>query len=145
MTGTTVNIRPAVLTDRADVWQLVRAFAETFQPEQNAFNVSFEKLLAANRSLVLVADESARGIVGYLMANAHVTFLENGPVIWVEEIMVGEQERRSGIGRSLMAGAEQWGRSFGATYIALASRRAGAFYLALGYEDAAVFYKKTIA
>jgi hypothetical protein len=44
-----------------------------------------------------------------------------------------------------MEHAEQWARSTGAAYLALASRRAGPFYLAVDYEDLAVFYKKTLS
>jgi hypothetical protein len=47
--------------------------------------------------------------------------------------------------RRLMERAEEWARSTGAAYLALASRRAGSFYLALDYEDSAVYYKKTLA
>lgn len=75
----------------------------------------------------------------------HLTFLANGPVAWVEEVMVEAQMRQSGIGRHLMDRAESWAQSRGAAYIALASRRAGDFYLALGYEDSATFFKKTLA
>ncbi|GGN23470.1 hypothetical protein GCM10011609_76320 [Lentzea pudingi] len=76
--------------------------------------------------------------MGYLLANNHLTFLANGPVAWVEELMV-ESHRRSGAGRELMGYAENWASESGAAYLALASRRAGPFYLALGYEDSAVF------
>lgn len=83
--------------------------------------------------------------MGYLLANCHLTFLANGPVVWVEEVMVHESHRRSGIGQQLMSYAESWARENGAAYVALASRRAGSFYRALGYEDSAVFFKKTLS
>jgi GNAT superfamily N-acetyltransferase len=94
---------------------------------------------------VLVVETAERGIVGYLLGTSHLTFFANGPVVWVEELMVDENNRRSGVGRRLMERAEEWARSMGAAYLALASRRAGRFYLALDYEDSAVFYKKTLA
>lgn len=83
--------------------------------------------------------------MGYLLGHSHLTFLANGPVAWVEEVMVDQGSRRSGIGRRLMEHAEDWARAIGAAYLALASRRAGPFYTALDYEDSAVFFKKTLS
>jgi GNAT superfamily N-acetyltransferase len=83
-------------------------------------------------------------IVGYLLASSHLTFLANGPVVWVEEVMVDWPARGSGVGRQLMDAAETWARDQGAAYVSLASRRAGEFYLALGYEESATFFKKTL-
>ncbi|HWH96828.1 MAG TPA: GNAT family N-acetyltransferase, partial [Pseudolysinimonas sp.] len=83
-------------------------------------------------------------VAGYLLASAHLTFLANGPVVWVEEVMVGDGCRRSGVGTRLMAAAEAWAHEQGAAYVSLASRRAAAFYLALGYEDSAVFFKRRL-
>ena len=59
--------------------------------------------------------------------------------------MVEQHARRTGVGRALMAAAEDWSRAINAAYMALASRRARDFYLALGYQDSAVFYKKTFS
>jgi GNAT superfamily N-acetyltransferase len=92
---------------------------------------------------VVIAEVAGEGGAGCLLANSHTTFLANGSVAWVEEVMVGEGVRRMGVGRRLMEHAEEWAQSVGAAYLALASRRAGDFYVALGYDDSAVFYKKT--
>ena len=51
-------------------------------------------------------------------------FLANGPVAWVEEIMVAERARRNGVGQALMIELESWAESQGAAYVSLASRRA---------------------
>lgn len=127
------------------MWLLARDFATSFVPERAAFDATWEQLVAAPDTLLLVAEAGVHGVVGYLLANSHSTFLANGPVAWVEEVMVEQGVRRSGVGRRLMEHAEQWARSIGAAYLALASRRAGPFYLALDYEDSAVFYKKTLS
>lgn len=126
------------------MWPLVRDFATSFTPERHAFEATWQRLQAESTALVAIAEASDRSIIGYLLANSHSTFLANGPVAWVEEVMVAENHRRSGVGRELMDYAERWARDSGAAYLALASRRAGPFYLALGYEDSAVFYKKTL-
>jgi GNAT superfamily N-acetyltransferase len=137
-------IRPARHEDSDGVWPLAQAFATSFTPERAAFDATWAQLIGAARTLLLVADAAECGIVGYLLGNSHPTLFANGPVAWVEELMVVETDRRSGVGRRLIEHAEEWARSGGAAYLALASRRAGPFYLAVDYEDSAVFYKKTL-
>ncbi|MER7245852.1 GNAT family N-acetyltransferase [Kribbella sp. NPDC000426] len=144
MSDNRVLIRPARPADGEQVWPLARDFATSFKPERAAFDATWRQLVGAPDTLLLVAETVERGVVGYLLGNSHLTFLANGPVAWVEELMVDEQMRQAGIGRLLMDHAESWARSVGASYLALASRRAGDFYLALGYEDSATFYKKTL-
>jgi GNAT superfamily N-acetyltransferase len=140
-----VTIRPAAGADRDAVWPLARDFATSFVPEREAFEASYDALLARDDTLLLVAESADLGVVGYLLGSVHGTFLANGPVAWVEEVMVDEQARRTGVGAALMAASETWAVEQGAAYLSLASRRAGDFYLALGYEDSAVFYKKVLA
>ena len=144
MTGHRELIRPARPEDGDRVWPLARDFATSFALERAAFDTAWEQLVQAPDTLLFVAETGDHEVVGYLLANSHVTFLANGPVAWVEEVMVEQGTRRSGVGRRLMEHAEDWARSIGAAYLALASRRSGPFYLALGYEDSAVFYKKTL-
>jgi predicted N-acetyltransferase YhbS len=91
-------IRPAQPGDADQVWPLARDFATSFAPERGAFDVTWQRLGEAPGTLVAVA-ESGRKVVGYLLANCHLTFLANGPVAWVEEVMVDEGHRRSGVGR----------------------------------------------
>ncbi len=139
-----VLIRPARIDDDVHVWPLARDFATSFEPQRAAFDSTWAQLVGAPHTLLLVAEAPEHGIVGYLLGNSHLTFLANGPVAWVEEVMVDANTRNSGVGRLLMESAEQWAQSIGAAYLALASRRAGPFYLALNYEDSATFYKKTL-
>ena len=138
------QIRSARLTDAAGVWPLARHFATSFTPGRATFDDTWKRMVGAPDTVLLVAEGAEGDIVGYLLGNSHLTFLANGPVAWVEEIMVEQNSRRTGIGRHLMGHAEDWARTIGAGYLALASRRAGPFYAALGYEDSAVFFKKTL-
>jgi GNAT superfamily N-acetyltransferase len=139
-----VLVRPARPEDADQVWPLARDFATSFTPEREAFDATWQSLGGGLGELVAVAESSDRKVVGYLLANHHLTFLANGPVAWVEEVMVDERYRRTGVGRELMSYAENWARESSAAYLALASRRAGPFYCALGYDDSAVFYKRTL-
>jgi GNAT superfamily N-acetyltransferase len=109
-----VVVRSAGAGDRDEVWGLAREFATSFVPERAAFDESFARLLTAAHTLLLVAEVPGRGVAGYLLANSHTTFLANGSVAWVEEVMVDERARRAGVGRRLMEHAEEWAQSVGA-------------------------------
>lgn len=139
-----ILVRRARLEDAERVWPLARAFATSYTPERTAFDTTWPQLIDVPGTLLLVAETPAGNIVGYLLGNTHLTFLANGRVAWVEELMVDETQRGLGIGRLLMHEAEQWARSEAAAYLALASRRAGPFYESLNYDDSAVFFKKTL-
>jgi GNAT superfamily N-acetyltransferase len=140
-----VEIREAVPDDRLQVWPLVEAFATSYVPDRHAFSRSFDALVARDDTAVLVAVDAAAGrIVGYVLASCHGTLFANGPVAWVEEVMVDEASRRAGVGRQLISAAEAWGSDVGVAYVALATRRADDFYLHLGYEKSATYYKKEL-
>jgi GNAT superfamily N-acetyltransferase len=100
-------------------------------------------LIGRSDTLVLVALADAPVVVGYLLGSYHGTFFANGPVAWIEELMVSELVRRRGVGTALMSWAEEWARTIPASYVALATRRAGDFYVRIGYEDSATFFRKT--
>ena len=120
----------------------MRDFAVSYEPEAGVFGRSFTALLARPDTLVAIAEEG-RSVVGYLLASHHGTFFANGPVAWVEELMVAQPARGSGVGRALVGAAEDWARAVPCAYVALASRRSGAFYEALGYDASATFLRKT--
>jgi GNAT superfamily N-acetyltransferase len=132
-----------VPTDANDVWPLARDFATSFTALRDSFDSAFTSLVARADTLLIVATRDGV-LVGYLLASNHLTFLANGPVCWVEEVMVQGDQRRRGIGTSLMAEAERWAQDYGAPYVSLASRRASDFYLSLGYEESATYFKKTL-
>lgn len=144
-----VRVRPAGPDDRDQVWPLARDLATSFRPERPAFERSFGQLLNRPEALLLVAGTgggtAGGAVIGYLLATSHPAFHANGPVAWVEEVMVAEHARGgTGVGRRLMAAAEDWARAQGAPYLALATRRAAPFYQALGYSDSAVYFRKTL-
>jgi predicted N-acetyltransferase YhbS len=139
-----ILIRPAHVDDRSHVWPLVRDFADSYVANEDVFATSFNELVNRPDTLVLVAQINAE-IIGYLLASCHGTFFANGSVVWIEEVMVAVSVREKGIGRSLMARAEEWAAAFPATYVSLASRRSGDFYRALDYVDSATYYKKDLS
>jgi GNAT superfamily N-acetyltransferase len=138
------TVRPAEPTDREAMWPLLNQLAMTFTPDRAAFDSALDALLVDPTARVLVAETPGLGVLGYVIAYCQTTLLANGPGLWVGELVVGEQARRSGVGRALMAQAEDWAREQGAAQIALATSRAHAFYVALGYDGAATYYRKKL-
>ena len=143
MTDPPVRVRPATPADRDQIWPLARDLATSYTVDRQAFAHIFDSLLTHRDALVLVA-EAQGTIVGYLLAFSHPAFHANGPIAWVEEVMVAAPARAAGVGRHLMATAESWARSVGAAYVALATRRAAPFYRALGYAESATYFKKPL-
>jgi GNAT superfamily N-acetyltransferase len=137
-----IEVRPAKSTDSDQMWTLVQDFAFSYEPERSSFERSLAELLDRPDTLILIAEQNRTTIVGYLLASYHRTFLANGPVAWIEEVMVSELARRQGVGSRLMSVAEAWAEGVPTAYVALASRRAGDFYLKIGYEDSATFFRK---
>lgn len=145
MSGDDIEIRPAEAGDAEQLWPLVEDFAVSYRPERSAFERSFRDLLDRSDTLVLVAVSDAGAVVGYLLGSVHGTFFANGPVAWIEELMVSESVRRLGVAAKLLSSAEDWARDLPAAYVALASRRAGDFYLKMDYEESATYFRKTFA
>jgi GNAT superfamily N-acetyltransferase len=138
-----IQIRRATAADAETIWPLTREFATSFTPDRETFDAAFAALVARDDAFLAVGT-TASGAIGYVLAVAHPTLFANAPVVWVEELMVSEVERRSGIGRALMDAVETWARDRGAAYVSLATRRASEFYLALGYDESAVFFRKML-
>jgi GNAT superfamily N-acetyltransferase len=136
-------IRPARAGDSEQVFVLTADFATSFQSAADKFDASFTRLRKRRDALLLVAEELG-AICGYLLAFDHDTLFANGRVAWVEELMVREDRRRSGIGRKLMEHFERWAKSRSSVLAALATRRATAFYNAMGYQESATYFRKLL-
>ena len=138
-----VRIREAAPGDVASVRRLATQVAPSFVVDPQRFEATVPTLLRGDDRRVFVAEHHGE-VLGYVLVFDHPTFYANGPVGWVEELMVGEPERGLGVGRMLMRAAEAWATSRGDALIGLATRRAGPFYEAIGYESSATFYRKLL-
>jgi len=138
-----LTIRPATFADRDALFPLVKTFATSFMPDEESFRGSFSRLVVNERACLLVAE--AGTAIGYLLGFAHDTFYANGPVAWVEELMVGESWRRQHVGQRLIQEFEAWAANRGCRLVALATRRAEPFYKSLGYEDSATYFRRLLA
>jgi GNAT superfamily N-acetyltransferase len=136
-------IRYARAEDAAAVAGLAGELAHSFLFDRTAFEASYGALLGAGDACVLVA-LGGDAVVGYLLGFRHLTFYANGPVAWVEEILVRVDRRGRGTGRALMSAFERWADERGCALVALATRRAVPFYLALGYAESATYLRKVL-
>ncbi len=87
-----VRIRPASRVDPSTVGDLAGELAQSFAFSRTKFDLSYPALLAAEHACLLLAAEGGHGL-GYLLGFRHLTFYANGPVAWVEEILVRREHR----------------------------------------------------
>lgn len=136
-------VRRAEAKDTEAVLGLAKEFATSFVIDEAAFRASFEALLFATNTLLLVSQVEEQ-VVGYVLAFSHQTFYANGRVAWVEELVVDAKYRKQGIGKALMHSVEAWAANQGCKLVALATRRAASFYEAVGYQVSATYFKKNL-
>jgi GNAT superfamily N-acetyltransferase len=143
VTGWHGQIRAAEAGDADGVAALAAELAQSFAFSPERFRVNYPALLAADGACLLLAMNGHEHL-GYLLGFNHLTFYANGPVGWVEEIVVRGHDRGRGIGGALMSGFEHWAAAQGCALVALATRRAAPFYRALGYAESATYFRKVL-
>jgi GNAT superfamily N-acetyltransferase len=138
-----VQIRHGAADDAQSVCDLAEQLAQSFPFSEARFHDSYAALLSTDDACLLVAADGDE-VLGYLLGFSHITFYANGPVAWVEEILVQPRSRAHGIGRALMEAFEGWAMHRNCAVAALATRRAAPFYAALGYEESASYLRKIL-
>lgn len=138
------EVRQAGLADADMIAGLAAELAQSFAFRRADFDLSYPALLAERDACVLVATRDG-DCIGYLLGFRHLTFFANGPVGWVEEVMVRREHRGRGIGRDLMGAFERWAAARECAMVALATRRAAPFYRALGYQESAAYLRKVLS
>src|ERR1700722_5817458 len=141
--GSRVQVRRARTGDAVAVAGLAGELAQSFPFSRDQFDLAYPALVASQDACLLVAAEDGE-CLGYVLGFRHLTFYANGPVGWVEEILVRPECRGRGLGRALMSAFERWAAGHGCTLVALATRRAAPFYRALGDEDSAAYLRKVL-
>jgi GNAT superfamily N-acetyltransferase len=141
--GSRVQVRRARTGDAGAVAGLAGELAQSFPFSREQFDLAYPALVASQDACLLVAAEDDE-CLGYVLGFRHLTFYANGPVGWVEEILVRPECRGRGLGRALMSAFERWATEHDCTLVALATRRAAPFYRALGYQDSAVYLRKVL-
>ena len=137
MTGWTGEVRPAT-------WRRSPAWPPSSPSRSRSRRTSYPPLLADPGARLLLAADGQE-VIGCLLGFRHLTFYANGPVAWVEEVVVRPGDRGGGVGGALMSAFEEWAAGHGCALVALATRRAAPFYLAVGYEESAVYFRKVLS
>jgi len=132
-----VEIRRAQAADAGAVFAMLKRFAMSYEPDRDAFALSFAAMIDAQDVALLVAEDSGT-LAGYVMAVRFGTLFANGSVAQIEELFVEEAKRGAGTGRALVAA--EWARSGGAVEVTVPTRRAGDYYARLGFEHTAEYY-----
>ena len=138
-----IQIRQARTADAGAVALLAGELAQSFAFSRRQFDLTYPQLLTERNACLLRAADGEQ-CIGYLLGFRQLTFYANGPVGWVEEVLVRSEHRGAGHGRALMSAFERWAAGQGCALVALATRRAAPFYRALGYEDSAAYFRKTL-
>lgn len=142
-----LHIRRATAADAETVAGLAAELAQSFPFSRAAFDRSYPAVLAADDACLLLAADTAAGHdgpVGYLLGFQHPAFFANGPVGWVEEVLIRPGYRGRGACCALMAAFERHAADRGCRLVALATRRAAPFYRALGYQESAAYFRKVL-
>jgi GNAT superfamily N-acetyltransferase len=139
-----ITVRPAETTDAAALLSLASSFTTSFTVDAERFGIQLGAILSDPASALSVAVAEAE-VVGYVAASLHPTLYANGPVGWIEELMVHPAHRRVGVGQLLVSTVERWAQARGAVMVSLATRRAVEFWSAAGYEASATYFRRRLA
>lgn len=142
-----IEIRPFQHTDIAAVANLSGQLG--YPSSNQALADRAAELLASPSDAVFVATDAGDQVVGWVHIARRV-LMESGPFAEIVGLVVDEARRGQGIGRELVAHAEQWARDAGLFQVRVRSniirQQARRFYERQGYDvikQQAVF-KKTL-
>lgn len=138
-----MEIREARRDDAEQVYALANELTEGVDLPRGGFDKAFPDLLADHTSHCLVAAVGEQ-INGYACGHYHVALHTGARIAYLEEMVVTEELRHSGIGRQLVEAFEAWARAQGCQMSALAAKMAGPFYESLGYEAAGTHYRREL-
>lgn len=151
-----ISIRPAKSSDCEQLVHLREALwpdAPAGEHARELREILEGKPVVTLPLIILVAETADRGLAGFLEVDlrSHADGCNpSRPVGYVEGWYVAENYRHQGIGRQLLAAAEDWARSQGCVEIAsdtwIDNEVSQRVHEALGYEvvDRCVHYRKTL-
>jgi aminoglycoside 6'-N-acetyltransferase I len=154
--GSDICIRPAQLSDRDQLVRMREALWPKTPAEEHARELALileGKAVVTMPLMILVAEASDGVLAGFLEVDlrSHADGCNPlRPVGYVEGWYVAEKDRRRGVGRKLLAAAEDWARRQGCVEIAsdtwVDNELSQRVHEALGYEvvDRCVHYRKTL-
>jgi len=138
------TIRPAREDDAERVFALLKQLASSYAPDRAAFDETFAFLVADDgASLLLVAEDASGLVLGYALTTISPLLYTNGRSAQLQELVVDDAHRSSGVGTALIERLEDVCRELGVKQLTVPSRRSADFYERLGYRSTADFLKRT--
>jgi aminoglycoside 6'-N-acetyltransferase I len=140
MTSPQLTVRTITEADLSEWFRLRRKLWDATSDDDHQAEM-LDILDHAETQLVLVADAGEGKLAGFLEASIRpfVEDCESDNVGYLEGWFVDPEHRRRGIGRELVAGAEEWARSRGATEMAsdaeIGNEQSLTAHIRLGYEE----------
>ena len=145
MASSPIAIRDAIIEDAAVIAVLLGELGYPSQPD--GVRTRLARLLVGEGSRVFVAEREAK-VMGVLGLHRMPVLTSLSDVAMIIALVVAERDRRSGVGRLLIARAEDEARAWqcGRIMVTSAERRADAhaFYQHLGYEYTGRRFAKVI-
>jgi GNAT superfamily N-acetyltransferase len=142
------GVRAAAQSDAGPIAALSAELG--YSSDLEAVRTTLRGIIGRDDHRVFVAEAPDRGICGWLHAHScHV--LESGFRVEIAGLVVSAKVRRHGVGRALVARAEEWARAISAPTVVVRSNakriESHAFYPSLGYEayKTQVVYRKKAA
>ncbi|MBL6458107.1 GNAT family N-acetyltransferase [Belnapia sp. T6] len=141
-----IAIRPLEEADMPALPGLLAQLGYAMPAEEVARRVAAVRAAPGHAVLVAVREGAVLGLMHLFLRPA----IEKPPEAMVQALVVEAGSRGTGLGRRLMAAAEDWARAQGQASLALTSNsaRSGAhaFYTTLGYETVAtsVLFRKAL-
>lgn len=137
-----VTVRFAIEADHDRVLELVGKLGHIFDVDPQKFSESFRFALGDHDRSMLHVAESDGSVVGYCLTTITPLLYSNGPSAQLQEIVVDEDSRVSGVGTALVREVERECEQRGVTQLTVAARRAGGFYDRLGYSQQAEYMRR---
>lgn len=138
-----VQIRPATASDAGSVFELLKQLGTENAPDRAAFDASFVHAVDDQATtLMLVAEQSDAGVVGYAFATIAHLLHTNGSSAQLQELVVDGSVQSSGIGTRLVEAVEAVCVERGVRQLTVPSRGSADFFERIGYRSTADFLKR---
>jgi ribosomal protein S18 acetylase RimI-like enzyme len=136
-------IRPARADDADAVFGLLNELAESYLPDREAFDVTFDAFASGDANALILVAELGGVVRGYALTTITRLLYTNGSSAHLQELVVESSAQGAGIGSQLVESIEREYRVRGVRQLTVASRRSAGFYERLGYLSTADFLKRT--
>ncbi len=132
-----VGIRQAVVEDIAALLPLLRqlfSIEEDFVFDQESQHAGLELMIASVDAVIMIAETNYK-VIGMATGQTVISTAEGGPALLIEDVIVAESHRRSGVGGKLLSALADWSKRRGMKRMQLLADK--------NNEPAICFYKNS--